>query len=1075
MRCALSDALVAHRCRAGYYLALLALSTACKTETGLGPPTSKRSVASVTVAPDSATMQVGGSVQLSASARDSVGAVIAGRSVSWSTSSESVAAVSADGLVTAISPGGPISIVAAVESHSDTVLITVRSPATASIGPNGGAISTLSGNHVDFSPGAVTGSVKATVRDTIPVDPRYPALSPRAVAFVLPITGTQFGDSGTIDILMPLASDARSGALAYVRARILGFDEPLWALGSVFGKSILRVSLKAKAMAEAKRVLGLDTLSMVLDAEEIMPAPELAASTRSLGTILRSRSAHTPPAACERLPSGASVDSYAPCHGSLLRILDGIGSGANKRIGVVLVHGWLGDVVTEDDYFTQQGMVCRLPVADGPCAAWNVPLTPPSTRALPGVAYFDALIFALKRSRAVSGTGLPVYVFDYQSNYHYNTSGGQLAAALRVARQRDALDGFVFVAHSMGGLVVRSAAQLFERNLDAQTMLGVITLDTPHLGSYYSRCIGESLCPQAYTPGYRSLSLDQFLPRLDRIPTILYGGDINPLPGFDHEPIYRQGWTGLCAYPASSSCSNDGVVTISSQIPAQFPGQATPARTFADYDHSQMKYSRGAQRDPLNLYENIAADVSLLALRAGVTSLSFSTNIGGGVVGTSLPAIRAVVKDALGLPMINRSIQTSLTIGSGPTGAALSGVTASVTDNTGVATFSGLAVDRAGSYVLKVTAVGLSENSNSFTISGSQTPATSASIFALSSSFGCVIDAAQVAACSGHNSTAPASYQSEFGDFLGDGLRTNRESFAPVSGAHRFSALSGGPFQTCGLSAGLAWCWGYNVSGMFGNGTKSSSITPVRGAFGLSLLALSLGQTHACGIGASRDAYCWGTLTLSDFTSLERLSPTAVAGNLKWLTISAGASHTCGVTVDNVAYCWGPNYAGQLGPSAPNGSDVPIVADVSLRYVDIGAANNASCGLAVSGAVRCWGRFGGNTTSTINADGPFVRITVGAYHACALDASGEAWCWGLNGNGQVGIAAPSVTNVGSPRQIAAVPGVGVLHFESIYAGFTSTCGRTMRGDTYCWGMNSNGTLGDGSLVDRYAPVLVTVP
>src|SRR2546422_447800 len=62
-------------------------------------------VASVTVSPGSAGAQVGQTVQLSATTKDSTGGVLTGRAVSWSSSNLSVATVNGSGLVTAVAAG----------------------------------------------------------------------------------------------------------------------------------------------------------------------------------------------------------------------------------------------------------------------------------------------------------------------------------------------------------------------------------------------------------------------------------------------------------------------------------------------------------------------------------------------------------------------------------------------------------------------------------------------------------------------------------------------------------------------------------------------------------------------------------------------------------------------------------------------------------------------------------------------------------------------------------------------------------------------------------------------------------
>jgi len=81
-------------------------------------------VATVTVAPPSAGLNTGQTVQLSATTRDSLGNVLAGRVVTWGSSAPSVATVTSGGLVTGVA-AGTATMTATSEGKSGTSAITV--------------------------------------------------------------------------------------------------------------------------------------------------------------------------------------------------------------------------------------------------------------------------------------------------------------------------------------------------------------------------------------------------------------------------------------------------------------------------------------------------------------------------------------------------------------------------------------------------------------------------------------------------------------------------------------------------------------------------------------------------------------------------------------------------------------------------------------------------------------------------------------------------------------------------------------------------------------------------------------
>lgn len=83
-------------------------------------------VAAVAVAPATALIDVGSTMQLNATLRDATGATLSGRPITWTSGNSAVATVSASGLVTAVASGGPTSITAASGTASGSASVTVQ-------------------------------------------------------------------------------------------------------------------------------------------------------------------------------------------------------------------------------------------------------------------------------------------------------------------------------------------------------------------------------------------------------------------------------------------------------------------------------------------------------------------------------------------------------------------------------------------------------------------------------------------------------------------------------------------------------------------------------------------------------------------------------------------------------------------------------------------------------------------------------------------------------------------------------------------------------------------------------------
>jgi len=103
-------------------VATIALASCRVTESPI--PDLTRPVAAVDVAPPSATVPAGQTVQLTATPKDSSGNPLAGRAVTWASGSTSIATVNASGLVTGVAAGSA-TITATSEGKSGSAAITV--------------------------------------------------------------------------------------------------------------------------------------------------------------------------------------------------------------------------------------------------------------------------------------------------------------------------------------------------------------------------------------------------------------------------------------------------------------------------------------------------------------------------------------------------------------------------------------------------------------------------------------------------------------------------------------------------------------------------------------------------------------------------------------------------------------------------------------------------------------------------------------------------------------------------------------------------------------------------------------
>lgn len=121
---------------------------------------------------------------------------------------------------------------------------------------------------------------------------------------------------------------------------------------------------------------------------------------------------------------------------------------------------------------------------------------------------------------------------------------------------------------------------------------------------------------------------------------------------------------------------------------------------------------------------------------------------------------------------------------------------------------------------------------------------------------------------------------------LGSGGRGDSLVPVPVAGSETFAQVTVGSVHSCGLTrGGEAFCWGRNSYGQLGDGTVQDRAQPVAVSGGVRFGSLHANGAHTCGTaqGAGGTGYCWGfnlSGQLGDGTRTNRTRP-VTAGSLR--------------------------------------------------------------------------------------------------------------------------------------------------------------------------------------------------
>ncbi|AVM00251.1 serine/threonine protein kinase [Gordonia iterans] len=143
-------------------------------------------------------------------------------------------------------------------------------------------------------------------------------------------------------------------------------------------------------------------------------------------------------------------------------------------------------------------------------------------------------------------------------------------------------------------------------------------------------------------------------------------------------------------------------------------------------------------------------------------------------------------------------------------------------------------------------------------------------------------------------------------------------------------------YNVCAVADGDLYCWGANVVGQLGDGTKETRRAPEKVPDLSEVTAVTTDIGSTCAI-ASGKAYCWGNNKLGqlgDGTKENRTSPTEVKGLPGTpVAITTGSSRTCAqVKVDGrddpELHCWGNNFGNLFAKDAGDEVLTPVKIDL---------------------------------------------------------------------------------------------------------------------------------------------------
>jgi alpha-tubulin suppressor-like RCC1 family protein len=330
--------------------------------------------------------------------------------------------------------------------------------------------------------------------------------------------------------------------------------------------------------------------------------------------------------------------------------------------------------------------------------------------------------------------------------------------------------------------------------------------------------------------------------------------------------------------------------------------------------------------------------------------------------------------------------------------------------------------------------------------------------------------------------------------FAGDGLTyfypTTVASIPQQVGTSSWTAVSAGDGFSLGITTeGRLFAWGYNLNGEGGRLTTTNVSTPtlVSGPAATSWSAISAGGGFSIAVTSLGALYTWGTGgqgRLGDGTVTSKSSPVKI-GSSSWTAVGAGAAAGYGLNAAGRLFAWGRNAEGQLGiatlVTTSTSSPVLVSGPASTSWALIAAGGTHVLAATVNFILYAWGlgtsgQLGTNAALTVSSPvlvaSParplsWKQIATGFRHAVAIRSDNTLWAWGNNTNGQLGDS--TLVSKSTPIQI------GSGSWNSVAAGAIYSSAIRSDGTLWAWGANTFGQLGDLSTITKSSPVLVSGP
>jgi alpha-tubulin suppressor-like RCC1 family protein len=282
---------------------------------------------------------------------------------------------------------------------------------------------------------------------------------------------------------------------------------------------------------------------------------------------------------------------------------------------------------------------------------------------------------------------------------------------------------------------------------------------------------------------------------------------------------------------------------------------------------------------------------------------------------------------------------------------------------------------------------------------------------------------------------------------------------------------------------GTLWSWGLNNIGQLGSGTTTSRSSPVQiGTLTNWSSNIGVGYSHSMAVKSDGTIWVWGSNTfgqIGDYSVVSRSSPVQLGTTTDWSKVSGGNASSHAIKTDGSLWSWGYNGTGDLGLGhLISGNSTLISIPIQVGGYDPVWKELPTGNMTFFGAIKTnntlwtWGpnasgQIGDGTVVTRSSPvqiggAEWSSFTSGAAAKFAIKTDGTLWAWGLNttGPGNLGIA-PVIPSLSNNKT-----------WSSFSVGSSNIMAIGTNGTLWSWGKNDFGQIGDGTVINRSSPVQI---